>query len=431
MTDSPSSIGENPLKRWRIKVFSVTWMSYAGYYFCRKAFGIVKPELKGEYGFTDIELAHIWTAYLVAYMLGQFLAARLGRQFACRVLLLVGMMTSLIANFGIGFVITGGTDAYWALITLMMINGFAQATGWPGNVGLLAKWSRHTERGRLMAWWGTCYQIGSIFAKHFAAIMLATMGIAWSFWGASFILLGVWALFYFWGQEDPESVGLPPMIEEIEVQGGDEGGSVQEHTLPWKEAFRIVIAMGVLYFCFKFLRYALDSWAPMLLEESFDTLDTATAGHLSTAFDWVGFLGVIAGGYLSDKVFGSHRTPVIFWMTVGTFIAMTLLYLVGSTNLVMFVICLGMVGFMMMGPDSLLSGTAAMDVSSKEMAVVASGIINGLGSIGPVIQELVIGHLKTTHGPESVFILLVVMAGIGVVGTGVLWMYCRRNQLAL
>ena len=431
MTDAPSSSGEVTLKRWRIKVFAVSWMSYAGYYFCRKAFGIVKPELKSEYGFTDLELAHIWTAYLIAYMLGQFLAAKLGQKFACRVLLLVGMMMSLIANFGIGFVITSGTDAYWALISLMVVNGFAQATGWPGNVGLLAKWSRHSERGRLMAWWGTCYQIGSIFAKHFAAIMLSVMGIAWSFWGASAILLGVWALFYFWGQESPEEVGLSPMVEEVTVTASEDGVGQHAQVLPWKDAFRIVVAMGVLYFCFKFLRYALDSWAPMLLEESFDDLDTATAGHLSTAFDWVGFLGVIAGGYLSDKVFNSKRTPVIFWMTIGTFISMALLYLVGSTHLVMFVVCLGMVGFMMMGPDSLLSGTAAMDVSSKEMAVVATGIINGLGSVGPVIQELVIGYLKTEYGPESVFILLVVMAAIGVVGTGFLWMYCRRHRLAL
>ena len=95
-------------------------------------------------------------------------------------------------------------------------------------------------------------------------------------------------------------------------------------------------------FCFKFLRYALDSWAPMLIEESFVGLDTATAGHLSTVFDWVGFLGVIAGGYLSDKVFGSHRTPVIFWMTLGMFISMFLLYWVGSTHLALFVILLGM-----------------------------------------------------------------------------------------
>ena len=68
-------------------------------------------------------------------------------------------------------------------------------------------------------------------------------------------------------------------------------------------------------------------------------------------------------------------------MSVGTFISTLLLYMVGGTQLWLFVLLLGIIGFMMMGPDSLLSGTAAMDVSSKEKAVVASGIINGLGSI--------------------------------------------------
>ena len=94
-------------------------------------------------------------------------------------------------------------------------------------------------------------------------------------------------------------------------------------------------------------------------------------------------------------------------------------------------ILLGAIGFMMMGPDSLLSGTAAMDVSSKEKAVVASGIINGLGSIGPVIQELVIGYLKTSHGQGAVFLLLVGIAAISVLGCGALWRYCKQQHLAL
>ena len=91
--------------------------------------------------------------------------------------------------------------------------------------------------------------------------------------------------------------------------------------------------------------------------------------------------------------------------------------MVGGTQLWLFVLLLGIIGFMMMGPDSLLSGTAAMDVSSKEKAVVASGIINGLGSIGPVIQELVIGYIKTSpEGQSAVFLLLVVMAATAVIG---------------
>ena len=54
-------------------------------------------------------------------------------------------------------------------------------------------------------------------------------------------------------------------------------------------------------------------------------------------------------------------------------------------------------GFAMMGPDSLLSGTCDGHLTTK--AVVASAIINGLGSAGPILQSFVIAYLKDTSGP--------------------------------
>jgi sugar phosphate permease len=422
------STPEPSLKRWRINVVTVTWLSYAGYYFCRKAFGIVKPDLKTDYSFTDMELAHIWTAFLVCYMLGQFMSATLGRKFSCRILLLTGMMTSLLVNIGLGFSTLASHDkAFYAMVVLMVINGFAQATGWPGNVGLLAKWSRKTERGRLMAIWGTCYQIGSILAKHFAALMLALLGLAWSFWGAAIVLLVVWTLFYFLGKERPEDVGLPAIAEEVTLTA-EEAERTKE--MPWERAIKIVIFMGMIYFCFKFLRYALDSWAPMLIKETFSK-ETATAGHLSTVFDWVGFLGVIAGGFASDKLFKSKRTPVIFLMSVGMCVSVGLWMLFGTTNLVVYIALIGCIGFMLMGPDSLLSGTAAMDVSSKEKAVIAAGIINGLGSIGPIVQEQAIGYLRTNSGIGSVYVLLFAISVLAVVGTGGLFIFSKKNNFGV
>ena len=162
-----------------------------------------------------------------------------------------------------------------------------------------------------------------------------------------------------------------------------------------------------------------------------NAISSATAGHLSTAFDWVGFLGVIVGGFMSDKLFRSQRTPVIFFMTVGVFVSTLGLWWFGTSSLWIYVALLGLIGFMLMGPDSLLSGTAAMDVSSKEMAVVASGIINGLGSAGPILQELLIGYLKTYHGVKSVFVLLLVIAVLAVIGTFLLWRKTIKNGLAL
>lgn len=53
---------------------------------------------------------------------------------------------------------------------------------------------------------------------------------------------------------------------------------------------------------------------------------------------------------------------------------------------------MGIAGFMLYGPDSLISGVGAID-RSKRGALTAAGIINGTGSIGPIFQEEIIGWL--------------------------------------
>ena len=107
-------------------------------------------------------------------------------------------------------------------------------TGWPGNIGVLGNWLKRDDRGRVMAVWATCYQLGSIFAKSFAALMLAIASAAWSFWGASIIMLGVWVLFYLFQRDSPEDVGLDPIIEPIESTDSDavtDDGKIPAHVM--------------------------------------------------------------------------------------------------------------------------------------------------------------------------------------------------------
>ena len=103
------------------------------------------------------------------------------------------------------------------------------------------------------------------------------------------------------------------------------------------------------------------------------------------------------------------------------------MWMVGLTSPVLFVLLLGLIGFMAMGPDSLLSGAGAMDVGSRRQAAVAAGVINGLGSIGPILQEPAIGWLKQTKGLDAVFGLLVVIVFLTTVATGLLAKYGRRR----
>jgi OPA family glycerol-3-phosphate transporter-like MFS transporter len=410
-------------QRWRINVFAATWMSYAGYYFCRKAFGIVKVPLKALLEVDDFSLAHIWTAYLVAYMCGQFLSGWLGTRYTCRRLLLGGMAITLVCNLGFGAVVHLGPDAYWPFFGLMILNGFAQSTGWPGNIGTLAHWFRRDERGGLLGLWATCYQLGSVAAKAFAGFMYVWAGLSWSFWGASCVLFPVWIFVYLRQRDRPETVGLEPIVPDPPpTEENPEGDDAR-----WPATvIRTLLVMGAAYFSFKFLRYALDSWTATVLTERFG-LDADTAAYVSVIFDVCGFLGVIAAGYATDRFFASRRALVAFVMAVGMVGAALFLQTTGVTSVVLFAVGLGLLGFTLFGPDSLLSGVGAIDVGSKRKAVLAAGIVNGMGSAGPVIQEEVIGYLKTYHSLDAVFLLLVFVAFIGAIGTGILWWWGRRG----
>lgn len=415
------------LRRYRVNLFVATWLSYCGFYIARKVYAIVKLPLKEHFGLDDIQVAYPWTIYLVTYMLGQFLAAWLGRRVESRRILVWGMSVAAACNVVLGFLVDSqAASAYTWLCVTMAIHGLAQATGWPHNVALFANWTRRKERGTLFGIWGTCYQFGAIFGKSLAGFMLGWLGLAWSFYGSSILFFVFIVFFVLKANERPESVGLSLGDEaEAEQPAAATGTGAAAGAAP-PGFIASIVAMGLIYFGFKFLRYALDSWSALILGEHFG-LSTSVSAYLSTAFDWVGFLGVIAAGYWSDRTAGARRTPVIFWMTAGCLVATVAMWLFGLGSPLLFVLLLGLIGFTAMGPDSLLSGACAMDVGSRRQAALAAGVINGFGSIGPILQEPAIGWLKQTQGVDAVFGLLAGVVFLTTIATGLLARAERRR----
>ena len=376
--------GSALLRLWQVRVFASTWLCYAGFYFCRHAFSIVKSSVQEQFSWQPSDVAAVWAVYLLAYAVGEFNAAAIGMKIGPRRLLLTGMAVSIGANVVFGF-----ANNRWTFMAFMILNGLAQATGWSGTVGTMAHWFRRTERGRVMGWWSTCYQVGAVVAKAFAAALLGWFGWRYSFWGASLVLGGVWFIFYFLQRNRPEDVGLPP----IESEQASTGARAEAPDPGWtRQLVTTIVMMGAFYFFVKYIRYALWSWAPYFLDLNFHVAK-ARAGYLSLAFDACGLVGAIAGGWISDRLFGGRRTRTVLIMIVGMMLATVFLAVFGSNSVTLFTVGIGLIGFMLFGPDSLISGAGAIDVGSRKRAIAAAGIINGMGSCGAVVQELVIGNL--------------------------------------
>jgi len=403
-------------------VFISTWLAYAGFYFCRKAFYIVKGALSETFGFTASDLGELGTAYLVAYTLGQFIAAGLGQKTGPRVLLLLGMAVSVVANLVFGI-----ADGYWTFFTFLVVNGLAQATGWPTTIGTLASWTRREERGFLLGLWSTCYQLGGVAASAWAALWLHHQGWRAAFFASSGVLMLAWVVVFLFQRNRPRDVGLAPIVEDDEGKGaGKDGAGGAASTM--RSIVATVLLVGTFYFGVKFIRYALWSWTPFLLEKSFG-LARDDAGYLSTVFDIAGFAGVVAAGFVSDRFFHGRRGTTAFVMLLGMLVGCGLLVSMGSVSVVWFAVCIGVIGFMLYGPDALLSGAGAIDIGKRKAAVAAAGIINGMGSLGSVLQETVVASAYEANGGEvgAVFTILVVAAGVSVAAIAVVLWRNRRG----
>lgn len=409
----------------RRQVLIATWLSYFGFYFCRKSWGVVKADVQRDLALSTVEIANIGTILLVTYMLGLFVSAGLGRRFGAKALLIGGMLTSVLVNVAFGF---GSTYAAFAFF--MAVNGFAQSAGWPGNIGMLSHWYAREERGTVMGAWSTCYSVGAGAAKGFAGSMVA-LAIAqqlprnawsWAFWGSALVLFAIVLFFAVYAKNKPEDAGEPEIVKDEPTT---------EDTTPWQAYLRMlssrtVLIVGGAYFCFKFLRYAVDSWAPYIFRNM--GMTTQESAWASTGFDWAGMIGMIGTGVISDRFFKGRRAAPCLYSTLLLVGALGFGYFARSAP--MMIVAFALTGLFMYGPDSLLSGAGAADVADdKAGAVAAAGIINGLGSIGPIVQEQLVARLIDPKTGMNLDAMNLVFLGCGLIAAAALaWLHHRGQR---
>lgn len=425
--DSTAAATMSPdLKRWRVRVFSATWLSYFGYYFCRKPYYIAKSSLEESFGIDPTILGYLGLSYLLAYTIGQFLAGWMGNRWGPRLMVLGGMGVSIACNVVFGF-----ASSWQTLAGFLFLNGLAQATGWAGNVGSMAPWFHRRERGTVMGLWATNFQAGGVVANMMASFLLAAAGWRWSFFAGSAVLSVIWVYFLLNQRNRPEDVDLPPVHSPVHEDDELEDHITEEvdkHHDRWTWDTRVNVGIvGVFYFFVKFIRYAIWSWVLYMLYVNYG-MAKDDAGYLSTVFDAAGIAGVIALGYLSDKYWGGRRASLSFWFIVALAVSCVALYLVGPTSLVLFGVCIGLIGFTLYGPDAIMTSAGAIDVGSRKKATLAAGIINGMGSVGAMLQEVVLGRILGDGNVKGVFATLLLSAVLASVCLGALLVRNRQGK---
>jgi sugar phosphate permease len=348
-------------------------------------------------------------AFSAAYALGQFFWGPLGDKFGPRRVILVGMLASALTAACMGMAKTA-----WLMGVLFAWQGLWQASGWPPLSKNMAAFFSQRERGSVMGFWCTNYALGGFIASVVAGYAASWWGWPFAFLVPAALLLGVWLLFWLLQRDRPEDVGLPSIEEyhgepkaapspDTATAAAQEGWKITGAVL----RNRMVWFLAAVYFLVKPTRYLLLFWSPVYINERLGT-GTATSGVLSSMFDLAGPAGTLVGGIVSDRVFQSRRMPVAVLALACLAVLMMFFPFIPLTPVGMGVGMFAM-GFLVLIPDSLISGAAAIDFGTKQGASTASGLINGFGSLGQMIGVMLPGSVQSLVGQghdiwQSIFI---------------------------
>ncbi|MGJ7552146.1 MFS transporter [Pseudomonas alloputida] len=383
------------LKRWRIQIFAITWLAYAAFYFTRKAFSVAKLGIAEDPTFMldKAAMANLDAIYLAAYAVGQFTWGMLADRFGPRVVVLGGLLISAAAA-----VVMGSYATFPIFATCMLIQGLAQSTGWAGLCKNIGSFFPASQRGRVLGLWSSCYAFGGLVASPFAGWWAYTLVGTWhaAFFSSAAVVAGVAVLFFFLQRNKPEDVGLAAV--EPEPQSMAPAGNLCSVWAPLREILRnrTVLTLGMAYFLLKPARYAILLWGPVIVFEQMPSVGKVGAAIIPTAFELAGLLGPIIIGLASDKLFGARRMPacvislVLLTVTLAAFMGA-----MHSGSIVLVVALLFVMGLTLYGPDSMISGAAAIDFGTAKAGATAAGFVNGCGSVGAVLGGLLPGYFDS------------------------------------
>jgi sugar phosphate permease len=123
-----------------------------------------------------------------------------------------------------------------------------------------------------------------------------------------------------------------------------------------------------------------------------------------------GIAGAIVVGLISDRHFRDRRRVLASRMIALLAVALLLYTRLAPLGAVANFAGMALVGFCLFGPDALISGAAAQDVGGAAAAATAAGVINGMGSIGAILQGWVTVRLSEALGWNALFYLFVALA---------------------
>lgn len=463
---------QKKFKYWQWRTIAGTMIGYIFFYLIRKNFSFLMPGLTAEFGISKTSLGAVITAagflYGLSKLLNGMLADRINGRWHMVTGLAVSTVTAILIGFGAEIITAltgvpaGSTPEFVGKFTILLsalwiVNNIFQGCGFPPCSRLIPRWVPSNELSTKMSIWNTSHSIGAGLAGLLCGtFIMSYMGVDMSgdpemvatiatnlgkdvtdpavisaaehvgAWKWAFIIPGIIAaagVFITAAilRDTPKSVGLPELSEESnsnsnsnepvkEESQAEISAFIREHV--WKNP--VIWALALADFFVYIIRFAVLDWGPTFLREHC-SMSPEWAAMTVIIFELFGVVGMLAAGWISDKVFNGRAARTCFFCMVGALLAIigfiTLQTSGASPVLLLFVLALA--GMFIYGPQALI-GVIASNHATRKASATANGLIGFVSYISPIVSGLGFGIIADSKfGWHGVFVAMVVMAIIG------------------
>jgi OPA family glycerol-3-phosphate transporter-like MFS transporter len=442
-------------------------LMYATYYMCRYNFRFATPGMQAEFGFTTTQISDMLGIWSLTYGTGQLVNGLITDRIGGKRSMQIGAFGTIIVNILMGvlpLLVVGGAlagaakfvfrldsidPAFIAIAFVWLINGWFQSFGAPGMIKINAAWFQRTERGTFAGIFGFMIQLGQVASSKLSPFILngfsvGVLVIAKGDWRWLFILppvvtLVMAILMSFAAKQTPDEAGYPGVIvDELDNSAGV--------TVSLKDSFRTIFTHPLVWFyacayaCTGAVRTSSDQLAILYFQDQLHmdmkTNIPATVAWTLAAMPLAAVVGSLGSGWVSDKYFKGHRSPVAMSLyfieaVVISLAAMLLLKgLVGPTPAGILTGCgiLIMISLTANSTHSIVGAAAPMDIGGKKMAGFAAGVIDSFQYYGGAISLFLTGRvLDATKAKHGWLFWYVIMAGFGILG-GIAMLLVMRKQ---
>ena len=459
---------QKKFKYWQWRTIAGTMIGYIFFYLIRKNFSFAMPGLTAEFGISKAALGGVLSAAGFLYGLSKLLNGMLADRINGRWHMVTGLAVSTATAFVIGYgaeIITaltgvpaGSTPEFVGKFTILLsalwiVNNIFQGCGFPPCSRLIPRWVPANELSTKMSIWNTSHSIGAGLAGVLCGvIIMGHMGVDASAnaevvdmiaanlkeapesieviskaqhfgaWKWAFIIPGIIAaagVFITAAilRDTPKSVGLPELEDgkkdgepEVKESQGESSAFIRKHV--WQ--IPVIWALALADFFVYVIRFAVLDWGPTFLQEHCG-MTAGWAASTVIIFELFGVVGMLAAGWISDKVFSGRASRTCLFCMLGALVAILgfiSLQTAGASPVILLFV-LALAGAFIYGPQALI-GVIASNHATRKASATANGIIGFVSYVSVLVSGWGFGLIADSeYGWHGVFIAMIVMAVIG------------------